>query len=143
MKAFLMLMASLAAVSAHAEVIAPKGNKATLRVEYVFTSEGKYVSSSRDQKRDWRAKRTVTLTGNYVAEAAQAMGALHKDDPEQKQQMAALQSKVTTTAKKMEPTMTDMMAISEKCEREAALRTIVRMKRSSRLASARPSPPTR
>lgn len=121
MKAFLVCMTSMLAISAHAEVIAPTGQKATLQVEYVFTSAGKYVSPSKDQKRDWNAKRTVTLTAHYVADAAQAMGALHKDDPKQRQQMAAMQSKVAVTAKKMEPTMADMMAITEKCEREAAL----------------------
>jgi hypothetical protein len=120
-KTRLFWMMSLLAIAAHAEVIAPKGQKATLRVEYVYTSAGKYVTSSKDQKRDWNAKRTVTLTANYLAEAAQAMGALHKDDPKQQQQMAAMQSRVATTAKKMEPTMADMMAINEKCEREAAL----------------------
>lgn len=121
MKAFLCWMVAVLTMSAHAEVIVPKGQKATLRVEYVFTSAGRYVSPSKDQKRDWSAKRTVILTANYVAEAAQAMGALHKDDPKQRQQMAAIQSGVTSAAKKMEPTMKDMMAITERCEREAAL----------------------
>lgn len=125
MKAFLMSMAAVvaagSAANAQAEVLASKGNKATLRVEYVFTSEGKYASPSKDQRRDWRARRSVTITGNYVAEAPVAMGALHKDDPKQKSQMAAMEKKVNTTAKNMEPTMNDMMAITEKCESEAAL----------------------
>ena len=108
------------AIAAHADVMKPKGGKAMLKVEYVFASAGARVSPSKDNKRNWNARRVVTLTATYVAEAPMPFGALHDKDPQQQQDIQALQAKANTTAAKMQPTATDMMKIAEECNMDEA-----------------------
>jgi hypothetical protein len=111
---------ALFAVSAQAQLIVPKGTQGTLKVTYQFKSDGKYEASAKDQKANWRALRVVEITGQYVAEAAQPFSALRKDDPGNKQDIAALQTKVETAQKTLQPTMNDMLKIAEKCDDDEA-----------------------
>ena len=102
------------AIAAHADVMKPKGGKAMLKVEYVFASAGARVSPSKDNKRNWNARRVVTLTATYVAEAPMPFGALHDKDPQQQQDIQALQAKANTTAAKMQSGLaTLILLISE------------------------------
>lgn len=118
MKYACVLLMSLFAVTAQAQLIVPKGTKATLKVTYQYKSEGKSDASIKDQKAHWRAIRVVEITANYVAEAPQAFAALHQEDKKNKQDMAALQNKAEASLKTMQPTMNDMMKIVEKCNED-------------------------
>ena len=100
---------------AHAELLAPRGTKATLTVEYVFASSGKHITGSKEAIDIWNVRRVVSMTAQYAAEAPQAFGALHQDDGKQKADMAAMQAKTTSAHKKLEPMQNDMMAIAAKC----------------------------
>ncbi len=53
MKIATTLMLVVFAASAHAQVLAPKGAKGTLKVEYVFTSSGKYIRARRKSIDNW------------------------------------------------------------------------------------------
>lgn len=119
MKYVLTLFVAMFAVSAHAQLLVPKGTKGTLKVTYQFKSDGKVESSSKDRKANWRALRVVEITGQYVAEAPQPFSAL-RQDKQQKQDVASLQSKVETAQKTLQPTMNDMMKIVEKCNEDEA-----------------------
>ena len=104
---------------AYGDVIVDKGAKATLRVEYAYSNAGKYASPSKDQKREWQIARRIEIVGEYVAETAQPFGALHKEDKKQDSQVAALQATAASSQKKMQPMMSDMMAISSRCETQS------------------------
>jgi hypothetical protein len=112
---FAMALLVVCAVSAHAEVLVPKGAKGTLTVEYVFTSSGKYTTGKREAIDTWSVKRNVTMTAQYVADAPQAVSVLHQDDSKQKAEMAAMQAKTASAQKKLEPMQNDMMAIAAAC----------------------------
>jgi hypothetical protein len=111
---------ALSIPAAYADAIAKKGAKASLEVDYVFTSSGAYFSSSKDQKRKWNVKRVVHVTADYEADAGQPFGALHKNDKDQQQNIKNLQAKATATQAKMQPTMADMMKIVEQCKEDEA-----------------------
>jgi hypothetical protein len=115
MKIATTLMLVAFAASAHAEVLAPTGAKGTLKVEYVFTSSGKYTTGSKEQIDTWNVRRVVSMTAQYTANAPQAFGVLHQDDGKQKAEMATLQAKTMSAAKKLEPMQNDVMAMAAKC----------------------------
>lgn len=75
---FLLFMAPL---GAQAQLLVQKGARVRLDVEYTFASAGRYESSSKDQTRVWDSRKTVTMNAIYSADAPQAFGALHADDP--------------------------------------------------------------
>jgi hypothetical protein len=120
MKYACALLLILFAASVQAQLIVPKGSKASLKVTYQFKSDGKVEASSKDRKANWRALRVVEITGQYVAEAPQPFSALRQDDTRNKQNMAALQTKVEAAHKTLQPTMNDMMKIVEKCNDDEA-----------------------
>ena len=115
MKYALVLLLAMAASSAHAQLLAPKGAKAQLTVEYKFTSSGGYTSPAKDVVDKWNVQRSITMTAQYAADAPQAFGVLHKDTASQKSEMAALQAKTTSAHKKLEPMQNDVMALAAKC----------------------------
>jgi hypothetical protein len=120
MKTLLAAIAYLGAASlAHAELIAPAGAKATLEVEYVYTSEGSYASPSRDQTSKWNVRRVVKLTAEYAADAPQPFGVMHEKDPQQRADAQEQQARAASAQKKMQPTMADMMKIAAECEAES------------------------
>jgi hypothetical protein len=112
------LLIALLASSAQAQLIVPKGTQATLKVTYQFKSDGNVEASSKDRKARWRATRVVEITANYVAEAPQAFSALRQEEPQNRQNMASLQTKVETAQKTLQPTMNDMLKIAEKCNED-------------------------
>ena len=112
--AFVLLLVTVAG-SAHAQLLAPKGATGTLKVEYVFTSSGKYTTGSKEQIDTWNVRRVVSMTAQYTANAPQAFGVLHQDDGKQKAEMATLQAKTMSAAKKLEPMQNDVMAMAAKC----------------------------
>ena len=67
--------------AAHAELLAPKGAKAQLTVEYVFTSSGKYTTGKKERIDIWNVRRVVNMTAQYTADAPQAVAVLHRTMP--------------------------------------------------------------
>ena len=116
MKAAIAWVVCLSVTSlANAELLAPKGAKAQLKVEYVFTSSGKYTSPAKDVIDNWSVRRVVNMTALYAANAPQAVAVLHADDPAQKAQMASVQARAISAQKKLEPMQNDVMAMMAKC----------------------------
>ena len=91
------------------------GRKGALKVEYVFTSSGKYITGKKEAIDTWNVRRVVSMTAQYSANAPQAFGVLHQDDGKQKAEMATLQAKTMSAAKKLEPMQNDVMAMAAKC----------------------------
>ncbi len=112
--AFVLFLVTVA-TSAHGQVLAPSGAKGTLKVEYVFTSSGNHTTGKKEQIDIWNVRQVVNLTAQYTANAPQAFGVLHQDDGKQKADMATLQAKTTSAAKKLEPMQNDVMAMAAKC----------------------------
>ena len=109
----LLLLSSLAA-SAQAQLLVQKGARATLQVEYLYTAAGK-SGSHNDSIDEWKVRRVVNMTAQYVAEEPMAIGVLHKPDAAQQAAIDTKQAQVQAFAKKMEPTVADMMKIAERC----------------------------
>jgi hypothetical protein len=117
-KLALLIGACALSASAHAELVAKKGTKATLRVEYIFSSSGSYFSPSKDQKRKWKLQRVVNLTATYAADAAQPFGVMHAKDPSQQTLIKEQETKVNAMAAQMQPMMGDMMKIAADCNND-------------------------
>ena len=116
MKKLVMFLSGMAlCAAAHAELLAPKGAKAQLKVEYVFTSSGKYTTGKKERIDTWNVRRVVNVTAQYTADAPQAVAVLHVDDAKQKEEMAGVQARVTSAHKKLEPMQNDVMAMMAKC----------------------------
>lgn len=112
--------------SAQAQLLAPRGSKATLHVEYLYTADG--TSGRRngtDAIHEWKVRRVMNLTAHYTAEEPAAIGVLHQSEA----QTAALDKKVNQAqafGRKMEPTVNDMMKIMDRCgENEACIEKAV------------------
>ena len=61
MKAVIAWVVCLSVTSlAHADLLAPKGAKAQLKVEYVFTSSGKYITGAKERIDIWNVRRCST-----------------------------------------------------------------------------------
>ena len=103
-----LLLVAISA-SAHAELVAPKGAKGQLKVEYVFVSSGGYTAPAKDLITKWRVRRVVDITAQYTADAPTPVGTLHATDT------SAVQSRTKSAAKKLEPMAMDMMAMAAKC----------------------------
>lgn len=115
MKLALALVLLTMAAAAQAQLLVPKGSKATLEVQYLYTAEG---NSGRGKNVDaideWKVRRALNLTARYVAEEPTAIGVLHQSEA----QTGALDAKAKQAqefGKKMEPTYADMMKIAERC----------------------------
>jgi hypothetical protein len=113
------LLLSLAA-SAQAQLLAPRGAKATLQVEYLYTAAGTSGSANGGAIDEWNVRRVVSITAQYVAEEPMAIAALHRPDATQQAAMNTQQAQVQGFARKMEPTMADMMKIMERCGEDEA-----------------------
>jgi hypothetical protein len=112
--AFALVLLTLGA-TAQAQLLLPKGTKAALEVQYLYTAEG---NSGRGKNVDaideWKVRRALNLTARYVAEEPTAIGVLHQSEA----QNAALDAKAKQAqdfGKKMQPTYDDMMKIAERC----------------------------
>jgi hypothetical protein len=106
--------------SAHAELLVARGAKATLHVTYEYTATGNYVSSSKDNTKSWKVRRTVELTTQMVADAQQPIGVMHKQDASQVADMQNKQALAESAQRKMSPMANDMMKLAEKCGSDEA-----------------------
>lgn len=109
MKTVTALMLVALATSAHAELLAPKGAKGQLKVEYVFASSGGHTAPAKDVITQWRVRRVVEMTALYTADAPAAVGTLHTSDT------SSIEKRAKSAATKLQPMMTDVNAIAAKC----------------------------
>jgi hypothetical protein len=100
---------------AQAQLLVPKGATGTLKVEYLYTAAGKTGTENGGNIDEWKVRRQVAITANYVADAPQPVGALHKPDATQQAAMDKQRTQTEAFAKSMQPTMQDMMKIVERC----------------------------
>jgi len=111
-----LLIACLAIASlgtAHAELLAAKGTKATVTVEYSYAAVG--LKKDKYDPREWKVNRTMSITAQFAADKPQAMAQLRAPEAQQMADMKSKQATALSAAKKMEPTMNDMLKIAEKC----------------------------
>jgi len=110
------VVACLSVVSigaAHAELLVAKGAKATVKVEYVYTAIG--MKKDKFDPREWKVNRSATVTAQFAAEKAQALAQYRAMEAGQMADMKAKQAAGLSAAKKMQPTMNDMLKIVAKC----------------------------
>jgi hypothetical protein len=110
------VLASLSVASvgtAHAELLAAKGAKATVKVEYVYTAVG--MKKDKYDPREWKVNRSATVTAQFEAQKAQALAQMRAMEAGQVADMQSKQAAAVSAAKKMQPTMNDMLKIVEKC----------------------------
>jgi hypothetical protein len=115
-----LLLLSLTA-PACAQLLAPRGAKATLEVEYLYTAAG--TSGRRndtDTLDEWKVRRVVNITAQYVAEEPMAIGVLHKPDATQQAAIDSQQKQIQDFSQKMAPTVADMMQIADRCGEDEA-----------------------
>jgi hypothetical protein len=109
MKIAMALLLVAFTVSAHAELLAPKGAKGQLNVEYVFVSSGGSTAAAKDVITKWRVRRVVDITAHYSADAPAAVGTLHTSDTSE------VQSRTKSAAQKLQPMVADVHAVAAKC----------------------------
>jgi len=110
-------------MSAQAEIIYPKGAKATVTVEYSYQSTGQKVETPSDPDAiNWRATRAVTVTSTLVAQPTLGVPTLHKQEAQQQAELAGMQKRTEQVIVQTAPMMDAAMAAYEKCgDNEACL----------------------
>lgn len=110
-----MLLAPLA-LSAHAEMLYPKGARAAVTVEYSYQSAGEKPETPSDPDAvSWRVKRAVTVTATLEAMTAVGVPSLHPQEAQQKVAVADMQKRSQQVAVQTKPMMDAAMAAYEKC----------------------------
>jgi len=112
-KLAIALLLAPCVVFAQSPLLVKPGAQGTLTVQYLYSAKGSYVSTSKDQKRDWQVSRTVNITAQMQANVPQSIAAMHEAD--QKKQARELEKRAASIQQKAQPTMNDMMAIAERC----------------------------
>lgn len=113
--AFALLLLSIT-VSAQAQLLLPKNAKATLVVEYVYVAEG--TSGKRngtDSISEWKVRQAMNITAQYVSEQPVAIAVIHQAEPAQQASLDKKVSQAEALGAKMQPTVSDMMAIADRC----------------------------
>jgi hypothetical protein len=100
-------------VAAQTSLLAPKGAKATVTVEYAYAAAG--MKKDKYDPREWKVNRSATLTAQFVADKPQPMAQLRAPEAAQMADLKDKQATARSAAKKMTPMMGDMMKIVEKC----------------------------
>ena len=120
MKCTAVFVAALTALSASArgDVLAAKGAKGTLEVEYVFESSGK--KADQNDSREWRVKRTLKLNADMVAQAPQPYSTLHDMTAGEKTDLKKKQAATQSAQQKMAPTSAAIEKIMAKCGEDEA-----------------------
>lgn len=111
-------LAAALAAPAVADVLAARGTKATLTVEYTYASNGK--KQDQNDSHQWNVKRTVQLRADMVAQAPQSVSSLNEMDATQKADLKTKQEKARNAQEKMAPLQADIQKIMEKCGEDEA-----------------------
>jgi hypothetical protein len=120
MKCTAVFVAALTALTAgaRADVLAAKGAKGTLEVEYIYESSGK--KADQNDSREWRVKRSVKLSADLVAQAPQPYSSLHDMTAGQKTDLKKKQASINSAQTKMAPTSAAIEKIMAKCGEDEA-----------------------
>ncbi len=113
----LLLIAASVAGAAVAQDFAPAGAKATLSVQYRYTSNGKLTGngSSVYQLHEWNATRSVEMTADLVAAKPLAMPSLQAPDDAAVASMQRQGAQVRKTQEQMAPMMAGAEQIVARC----------------------------
>lgn len=103
---------------AHAQLLVAPGTKATLTVEYSYVANG--AMPGKYDSKDWKVRRTVTLTAKMEAGKQQSLPSVHQQDAAQQADMKGKQDKARSVAKTMTPMANDMLSIVSKCGEDEA-----------------------
>jgi len=119
MKKLIIVLSGMAACgAAHADLLASKGAKGTLSVQYEYSATGK--KADKYEPAEWRVVRTISLVVPMRAEQPLPGPTLRPMDAEQTVDLAKKQAAVKNLHTTMAPTMADMMKIAEKCDEDEA-----------------------
>lgn len=120
MKCTAIFVAALTALAAEAQgdVLAAKGAKGTLEVEYVFESSGK--KADQNDSREWRVKRSLKLSADLAAQAPQPYSTLQDMTAGEKTDLKKKQAATQSAQQKMAPTSAAIEKIMAKCGEDEA-----------------------
>lgn len=99
--------------TAHADLLVAKGAKATVTVEYSYVAVG--MKKDKYDPKEWKVNRTASLKAQFEAQKPQELAQLRQAEAGQLADLQKKQATAVSAAKKMTPTMNDMMKIVEKC----------------------------
>lgn len=112
--ALLLFSASAAVTSTPAIAqLVPAGRQAELVVEYEYVSDG--TRQDKFDTQEWRVRRLAIVSLTLQAQKPTSLPALHKVEDAQKKDTDQRQAAMDRAEKTMQPTMTDMMKIAERC----------------------------
>src|SRR5262245_11885979 len=107
MKSLILSLVVVAASSvAHAELLVPKGTKATIDVEYSYSAVGS--KPDKYDPREWKVTRRMQLTAELVAGKPQELAQLRAMEAGQLADLQAKQKSAVSAHTKMKPMMNDM-----------------------------------
>ena len=119
MKKLIVFLSGMAVCgAAQADLLASKGAKGTLSVQYEYSATGK--KADKYEPAEWRVVRTINLVVPMRAEQPLPGPTLRPMDAEQTADLAKKQAHVKNLHTTMAPTMADMMKIAEKCDEDEA-----------------------
>ena len=120
MKCTALFVAALTilATPARADLLAAKGAKGTLEVEFVFESSGK--KADRNDSREWKTKRSLKLSADMAAQAPQPYSTLHDMTAGEKADLKKKEAAVQSAQKTMAPTSAAIEKIMAKCGEDEA-----------------------
>jgi hypothetical protein len=106
-------LALLANGAAHAQLLVAKGTKATVTVEYSYSAAG--AKKDKYDPHEWKVTRTIQVTAQYAADKPQELAQLRQAEASQLADLKSKQATAVSAHKKMQPMMSDMLRIAEKC----------------------------
>ena len=121
-------LAAACSVSHAADAFAPPGAKATLSVDYVYESAGKKRSEGMYDPYEWRAKRSMNMVADLVAQPATAMPTVQAIDAAQMAQLQGQSDKAQAIAGQMAPMAAEAQKAIAKCGNDEACMTREAMK---------------
>ncbi len=121
-------LAAACSVSHAADAFAPPGAKATLSVDFVYESAGRKRSEGMYDPYEWRARRSMSLAADLVAQPATAMPTVQAIDAAQMAQLQGQSDKAQAIAGQMAPLAAEAQKAIAKCGNDEACMTREAMK---------------
>lgn len=107
-------LACIVTGTATAQLVAPQ-TKGMLTLEYVYESSGQWADAQKNDRRDWRVNRTVSLSAQMVAEKPSPYAALLPGTGDEKRDLADRQQRIVSGNQKLAPMMGDIQKLMAKC----------------------------
>ncbi|MEO8656277.1 MAG: hypothetical protein ABI409_19300 [Ramlibacter sp.] len=121
-------LAAACSVSHAADAFAPPGAKATLSVDFVYESAGKKRSEGMYDPYEWRARRSMNLAADLVAQPATAMPTVQAIDAAQMAELQRKSDKAQAISGQMAPLAAEAQKAIAKCGNDEACMTREAMK---------------